>query len=77
MVKTNRIVVDNKVHFGQPCIRDTRIPVYAILELVEAGIPFTEIVEKYYPDITIKDVKACVEYAKNLVKAEEIHIGAE
>lgn len=62
-MKKERIVVNNKVHFGQPCIADTRIPVYCVLELVQAAISFQEIVEKYYPDLTIEDVRACVEYA--------------
>jgi len=44
------------------------------LELVQAGIPFEEIVTKYYPDLTIEDVKACVQYATDIVKAEEIHL---
>ena len=74
---TERIVVDNKIHFGQPCIAGTRVPVYCILELVQQGITFEEIVSKYYPDITIEDAKACVEYAADLVKSEEVHIGAE
>jgi uncharacterized protein (DUF433 family) len=26
----------------------------------QEGIPFDEIVRKYYPDITVEDVKACV-----------------
>lgn len=69
-----RIVIDNKVHFGQPCIAGTRIPVYCVLELIQAGVSFQEIVEKYYPDITIEDVKACAEYATKLVKSEEVHI---
>ncbi len=56
----DRISVDTTVHFGQPCIAGTRIPVYCILELVQEGIPFDEIVRKYYPDITVEDVKACV-----------------
>lgn len=71
---TPKIIVDPKIHFGKPIIAGTRIPVYAILELVEAGIPFEKIVTKYYPDITIKDVKACVDYAIKLIKAEEVHI---
>lgn len=70
-----RIVVDNGIHFGQPCVAGTRIPVYTMLELVQAGVPFDEITTKYYPDLTLKDVKACVHYATELVKAEEIHIG--
>jgi len=43
-----RITVDPKVHFGQPCVAGTRIPVYAVLELVREGIPFDEIVRDYY-----------------------------
>ncbi len=35
-----RITVDPKVHFGQPYVAVTRIPVYAVLELVQEGIPF-------------------------------------
>lgn len=69
----NRITIDGEVHFGRPCIAGTRIPVYCILELVRAGIPFDDIVGKYYPDITIEDVKACVEYALGIVKSEEVH----
>lgn len=74
-MKHNRIIIDQKVHFGKPCISGTRIPVYAVLELVEAGIPFGEIITKYYPDITIEDIKACIDYALTIVKAEEVHIG--
>lgn len=69
-----RITVELNVHFGQPCIAGTRIPVYAVLELVQAGIPFDEIVSRYYPDITVEDIKACVQYATELVRAEEVHI---
>ncbi|MFQ6093474.1 MAG: DUF433 domain-containing protein [bacterium] len=76
MEEKNRIVIDQKIHFGQPCIAETRIPVYCILELVQADVPFDEIVAKYYPDITVEDVKACVQYATDLVKAEEIHSAA-
>ncbi|MFQ5840028.1 MAG: DUF433 domain-containing protein [Candidatus Methylomirabilales bacterium] len=71
-----RITADTDVHFGQPCIAGTRIPVYCVLELVQEGIPFDEIVRKYYPDITVEDVKSCVQYATALVKAEEVHLAA-
>ncbi len=54
-----RIIIDQKVHFGKPCIAGTRIPVYCVLELVQAGVTFDEIVSKYYPDITLDDIKAC------------------
>jgi len=71
-----RIVVDAKVHSGQPCVKGTRTPVYCVLELVQDGISFQEIVDRYYPDLTVEDIKACVEYATALVKAEDIHVTA-
>ena len=58
-----RIVIDPKVHFGKPCIAGTRIPVEDVLELIQENIPFTEIIGKYYPDLEIEDIKACVRYA--------------
>lgn len=70
-----RISIDQKVHFGKPCIVGTRIPVYCVLELVQTGITLDEIVNEYYPDITLDDVKACIQYAVELVKTEEVHIG--
>jgi len=74
--RTTKIVVDPKIHFGKPVIAGTRIPVYAVLELVEAGIPFEKITTKYYPDIAIEDIKACINYAVALIKAEEVHIAS-
>lgn len=74
MNEKNRISVDTGIHFGQPCIVGTRIPVYCILELVQAGITFDEIINEYYPDITIEDIKACVEYATDIIKDEEVHL---
>jgi len=73
-LSTHRIIVHPNIHFGQPCIAGTRIPVYCILELVQAGIPFDEIITKYYPDVTIDDIKACVQYAIDLIKSEEVHL---
>ena len=67
-----RIVIDPKIHFGKPCVAGTRIPVENVLELIQEGIPFEEIVEKYYPDLEVEDVKACARYATELVRSEEI-----
>ena len=70
----NRIVVDSNIHFGKPCASGTRIPVEDVLELIQEGTTFTEIVQKYYPDLEIDDVKACARYATDLVRSEEIHL---
>jgi uncharacterized protein (DUF433 family) len=75
-MKKDRIVLDPNVHFGKPCIAGTRIKVQDVLELVEEGIPFTEIVEKYYTDLSIDDIKVCVQYALDIITSEEIHIRA-
>ena len=69
-------VVDPMIHFGKPCIVGTRIPVQDVLELIEENIPFDRIIETYYPDLEIEDVKACVRYATDLVRSEEIHVEA-
>jgi uncharacterized protein (DUF433 family) len=71
-----RIVVDAGLHFGKPCIAGTRIPVENVLELVQENIPFDRIIESYYPDIEVEDIKACIRYATDLVRSEEIHAEA-
>jgi uncharacterized protein (DUF433 family) len=68
-----RIFINPKIHFGKPCITETRIPIENVLELVQEGVPFKEIIEKYYPDLQIEDIKACVQYAVDIIRSEEIH----
>ena len=69
-----RIVVDPAIHFGKPCVAGTRIPVVDVLELVGEGIPFATILEDYYPDLSLDDIRSCVRYAIELADTEEIHI---
>ena len=70
----NRIVVNPQIHFGKPCIKGTRITVQKVLELLNEGFTFNTVVTDYYPDLSIDDVKACLQYAISLVAAEEIHL---
>jgi len=72
-----RIVVNPNIYGGKPCIRGTRIAVYMILELLEDGLSFEEIIRDYYPHITKEDIRACLEYARAVVENEEIHVVAE
>jgi len=58
-----RIIIDPEIHFRKPCVAGTRIPVENVLELIQEGIHFDEIIKQYYPDLTIEDVKACAQYA--------------
>jgi uncharacterized protein (DUF433 family) len=56
----SRITIDPAICHGQPCIKGTRIMVYLILELLEAGIAPEQIVQEYYPQLTEQDVQACL-----------------
>ncbi|MFQ5862590.1 MAG: DUF433 domain-containing protein [Candidatus Brocadiales bacterium] len=69
----NRIKVDPQVHFGKPYVAGTRITVDNVLELVQEGASFEEITRNYYPDLEIEDIKACIQYALDLIRKEEIH----
>jgi len=68
----NRLFIDSGIHFGKPCVVGTRIPVENVLELVHEGLPFIKIIEDYYPDLAVEDIKACIEYALDLVHSEDI-----
>jgi len=65
------IVVDPKVCHGQPCIKNTRIMVYLVLELLEAGHSPDRIIQEYYPQLSKKDIEACLHYAASLVRDAE------
>ncbi|MDQ3255260.1 MAG: DUF433 domain-containing protein [Acidobacteriota bacterium] len=72
----DRITVNPKIHFGKPCVVGTRITVQSVLELLDEGLSFAEVIENYYPDLQMDDVHACLRYAIALVAAEDIHLTA-
>ena len=69
-----RIAVDPRVHFGKPCVAGTRIPVQCVLELLREGISADEIRREYYPELSQEDIRACVQYAIDLITLEDIRI---
>ncbi len=66
-----RISVDSHVCHGQPCIKGTRIMVYLVLELLEAGLAPDRIIQEYYPQIDRQDIEACLHYAAGLIRDSE------
>ena len=70
----DRIAVNPQIHFGKPCVAGTRITVQSVLELVREGIGFPEIVRDYYPDLKPDDIRACVQYAIDVLALEDIHL---
>jgi uncharacterized protein (DUF433 family) len=73
---SGKIAVDPNIHFGKPCVAGTRMPVQSVLELVSEGLSFSEIARDYYPDLAIDDIRACVQYAIDVIAAEDISIAA-
>jgi uncharacterized protein (DUF433 family) len=71
-----RITVNPKTHFGKPCVAGTRVTVQSVLELLSEGLSFDEIIRDYYPDLTVEDIQACIQYAIALVAAKDIHLAA-
>ncbi len=71
-----RISVNPAIHFGKPCVAGTRIPVQSVLELVREGIAFAEIIRDYYPDLAPEDIRACLQYAIDVLAAEDIRLAA-
>jgi uncharacterized protein (DUF433 family) len=69
-----RIAVSPRIHFGKPCVAGTRIPVQSVLELVREGISFSEIVRDYYPELSDPDIRACIQYAIDVLAIEDIHV---
>jgi len=70
----DRISVNPQIHFGKPCIAGTRITVQNILELLNEGLSFDAIIQDYYPDLEVEDIRACLRYAIALVAAEDIRL---
>jgi len=69
-----RISIDPRIHFGKACVAGTRIPVQGVLELVREGIAFADIIRDYYPDLQPDDIRACVQYAIDVLAVEDIHL---
>jgi uncharacterized protein (DUF433 family) len=69
-----RIAVNPNIHFGKPCVAGTRIPVQSVLELIREGVPFDQIIREYYPDLKPDDLRACVQYAIDVLAVEDIHL---
>jgi uncharacterized protein (DUF433 family) len=69
-----RIAISPQIHFGKPCVAGTRIPVQSVLELVREGVIFADIIRDYYPDLEPEDIRACIQYAIDVISVEDIHL---
>jgi len=66
------IVADPRICHGKPTFKGTRIMVYLVLELLEAGVAVDEIIgDDYYPQLTRRHIEAALHYAGELLKTRE------
>ena len=65
-----RITIDEKVRFGKPVIKGTRVPVALILGKLAGWMTYEEIMAEY--DLTKEDILAVLEYAAKHLADEEV-----
>ena len=65
----DRIEINPHILSGKPVIKGTRIPVYLILELLQADYDFQKILDAY-PILKMDDIKAALDYAATMTKNE-------
>jgi uncharacterized protein (DUF433 family) len=63
---TDRITIDDTLCNGKPTIRGKRITVQTILEFLSAGESSEEILRQF-PSLEPEDIKACLEFAAELM----------
>ena len=57
-----RITITPGKRSGKPCIRDTRITVYDILEYLASGMPEEQIIDEF-PELEKDDIRAALLFA--------------
>ncbi|HEY2383476.1 MAG TPA: DUF433 domain-containing protein [Terriglobia bacterium] len=57
-----RISVNPEVRSGKPCVKNTRITVYDVLEYLAGGMSEEQILADF-SDLTREDIRACLAFA--------------
>ena len=60
------ILRDPQILFGKPCIKGTRIPVELILEKLNFGWTYSDLLDAY-PRIKEADILACIEFGEKMM----------
>jgi len=60
-MQKNLITINPEKRSGKPCIRNLRITVYDILNMLATGMSYDEILRDY-PKLSIEDIFASLQY---------------
>jgi uncharacterized protein (DUF433 family) len=71
----NRITIDNDICHGKPTIRNSRIMVKTVLELLSSGMTYQEILDDY-PKLEHADILSCLVFATRLVDFRSVNLQA-
>jgi len=67
-----RITVDEKLAFGKPVIKGTRVPVDLVVGQLAGGMTYEEVMTEY--ELTREDILAALNYAAKTLAQEEIRV---
>jgi len=70
MLLADRIVVDERIRFGKPVIRGTRVRVDLVLGKLAAGLTYDEVKAEY--GLQLEDILAVLDYAAKCISGEEV-----
>ena len=65
-----RITIDDKIRFGKPVIKGTRVPVDLVLGKLAGGMTYDDLMAEY--DLLREDILAALDYAAKLLAEDEI-----
>jgi uncharacterized protein (DUF433 family) len=66
-----RITIDPRRMGGVPCIRDVRIPVATVVDMVAEGMATPQILQSY-PDLEADDIREALRFAAEAVREREL-----
>ncbi len=67
-----RITIDSRILGGKPTIKGTRLAVEFVIGLLAQGWSEADILRNY-PGITPDDIRACLMYASESLRAEKVY----
>ncbi len=72
MTWRERIIIDSSILMGKPVIKNTRIAVEFIIDLMAQGWSESEILDNY-PGLMHDDIQACLSYARDMLRSEKVY----
>ncbi len=69
----SRILIDQNICFGKPCIKGHRIWVSLVLDFLASGMTIPELIEQY-PQLEVEDIYACIAYGAEMSRERYVNI---